>query len=126
MAAMQNTGKYVFTKGLKELRFHLCQQSEGSSALRYAMRLSTQRTLSGLDHRLRLALDRVAGWLTGWIRSFLTRAYPTMKRNNAYTPILIREALGVEPKVWARYGDYLCPSGLKGATDIWQSTEGRR
>lgn len=37
-------------------------------------------------------------------RSFLTRAYPTMKRHNPHTPILIREALGVEPKVWARYG----------------------
>lgn len=37
-------------------------------------------------------------------RSFLTRAYPTMKKNNPHTPILIREALDVEPKVWARYG----------------------
>jgi len=36
-------------------------------------------------------------------RAFLTRAYPTMKKNNPYTPILIREALGVEPKIWARY-----------------------
>jgi len=26
-----------------------------------------------------------------------------MKKNNPYTPILIREALGVEPKVYARY-----------------------
>ena len=36
-------------------------------------------------------------------RNFLTRAYPTMKKNNPHIPILIREALGVEPKVWARY-----------------------
>ena len=36
-------------------------------------------------------------------RAFLTRAYPTMKKNNPHTPILIREALGVEPKIWARY-----------------------
>ncbi|MCJ1408405.1 hypothetical protein MMC19_002480 [Ptychographa xylographoides] len=36
-------------------------------------------------------------------RSFLTRAYPTMKKNNPHTPIMLREALGVEPKVYARY-----------------------
>ena len=27
-----------------------------------------------------------------------------MKKNNPNTPILIREATGVAPKVWARYG----------------------
>ncbi|OQV01987.1 Mitochondrial ribosomal protein L51 / S25 / CI-B8 domain-containing protein [Cladophialophora immunda] len=37
-------------------------------------------------------------------RSFLKRAYPTMKHHNPHIPILIREATGVEPKVWARYG----------------------
>ena len=26
-----------------------------------------------------------------------------MKKNNPHTPILIREAAGVEPKLWARY-----------------------
>ncbi|CAK7207506.1 hypothetical protein SEUCBS139899_010316 [Sporothrix eucalyptigena] len=36
-------------------------------------------------------------------RSFLTRAYPTMKKNNPNTPILIREAQGTLPKVYARY-----------------------
>ncbi|KAL8998962.1 MAG: hypothetical protein Q9169_002068 [Polycauliona sp. 2 TL-2023] len=64
------SGKYTFTKALKEVRFHLCQTSEHSAAT----------------------------------RSFLTRAYPTMKKNNPHTPIMIREALGVEPKVFARYG----------------------
>ncbi|KHO00156.1 NADH:ubiquinone oxidoreductase 10.5kD subunit [Metarhizium album ARSEF 1941] len=37
------------------------------------------------------------------VRSFLTRAYPTMKKNNPQTPILIREAQGTLPKVYARY-----------------------
>jgi len=37
------------------------------------------------------------------VRSFLTRAYPTMKHHNPYTPIMIREAAGVEPRVYARY-----------------------
>ncbi|KAK2075166.1 hypothetical protein P8C59_009314 [Phyllachora maydis] len=36
-------------------------------------------------------------------RSFLTRAYPTMKKNNPSTPILLREASGTLPKVYARY-----------------------
>ncbi|KXL47395.1 hypothetical protein M433DRAFT_59301 [Acidomyces richmondensis BFW] len=63
------SGKYVFTKGLKELRFLHCQTSEHSNA----------------------------------VRSFLTRAYPTMKHHNPHIPILIREASGVEPRVYARY-----------------------
>jgi len=40
-------------------------------------------------------------------RSFLKRAYPTMKHHNPNTPILIRECTGVEPKLWARYGQHL-------------------
>jgi hypothetical protein len=36
-------------------------------------------------------------------RSFLTRAYPTMKHHNPYIPIMIREAMGIEPRVYARY-----------------------
>lgn len=29
------SGKYAFTKGLKEVRFHFCQTSEPSAAVRY-------------------------------------------------------------------------------------------
>ncbi|KAK5663224.1 hypothetical protein OQA88_6642 [Cercophora sp. LCS_1] len=36
-------------------------------------------------------------------RSFLLRAYPIMKKNNPVTPILLREAQGTLPKVYARY-----------------------
>ncbi|KAI1116591.1 NADH dehydrogenase, alpha subcomplex, subunit 2 [Nemania sp. NC0429] len=36
-------------------------------------------------------------------RTFLNRAYPTMKKNNPHTPILMREAAGTIPKVYARY-----------------------
>ncbi|KAM5346817.1 hypothetical protein ACJ41O_009822 [Fusarium nematophilum] len=63
------SGKYAFTKSLREVRFLLCQTSEQSAA----------------------------------VRSFLMRAYPTMKRNNPNVPILIREAAGTQPKVYARY-----------------------
>jgi hypothetical protein len=38
-------------------------------------------------------------------RSFLARAYPTMKKNNPNTPIMIREAAGTQPRVYARYGE---------------------
>ncbi|THV75284.1 hypothetical protein D6D28_01967 [Aureobasidium pullulans] len=61
--------KQSFSKALKELRFHHCQTSESSAA----------------------------------VRSFLTQQYSAMKKANPHTPILIREALEVEPRVWARY-----------------------
>ncbi len=34
-AAYTMSGKYIFTKSLKEVRFHLCQSSEHSAAVRY-------------------------------------------------------------------------------------------
>ena len=37
-------------------------------------------------------------------RNFLNRSYPTMKKHNPHTPIMIREASGIEPTVFARYG----------------------
>ncbi|KAJ5143337.1 NADH dehydrogenase (complex I) alpha subcomplex subunit 2 [Penicillium bovifimosum] len=63
------SGKYVFSQGLKELRFLFCQTSEASAAT----------------------------------RSFLNRAYPTMKKHNPQTPIMMREAAGTPPRVFARY-----------------------
>ncbi|KAM3506832.1 hypothetical protein MY11210_007381 [Beauveria gryllotalpidicola] len=37
------------------------------------------------------------------VRNFLVRAYPTMKKNNPNIPIMMREAAGTVPKVFARY-----------------------
>jgi len=37
------------------------------------------------------------------VRSFLSRAYPTMKKNNPHTPIMLRDAAGTQPRVYARY-----------------------
>ncbi|KAK0613068.1 hypothetical protein B0T17DRAFT_542717, partial [Bombardia bombarda] len=67
------SGKYAFTKTLKEVRFLFCQTAEHSAAT----------------------------------RSFLTRAYPIMKKNNPLTPIMLREAAGTSPRcmhdmVWTR------------------------
>lgn len=81
--------KYAFAQGLKELRFHLCQKSEHSAAARWAMLFT---------------LDVLEWWTDVCDRQFLLRTYPTMKKHNPHTPILIREALDVQPKVWARYG----------------------
>ncbi|KIN04480.1 hypothetical protein OIDMADRAFT_156467 [Oidiodendron maius Zn] len=40
---------------------------------------------------------------SGATRSFLARAYPTMKKNNPNIPIMLREAAGTQPQVFARY-----------------------
>ncbi|EMR11442.1 hypothetical protein PNEG_00461 [Pneumocystis murina B123] len=36
-------------------------------------------------------------------RLFIRKAYPILKKNNPYIPVLIREALGVSPMLWVRY-----------------------
>lgn len=36
-------------------------------------------------------------------RSFLARAYPTLKKNNPQIPIMIRGAAGTHPRVYARF-----------------------
>jgi len=46
-------------------------------------------------------------------RSFLARAYPTMKKNNPHTPIMLREAAGTQPRVYARYGQPFHPGNCK-------------
>ncbi|CDO57171.1 NI8M subunit of mitochondrial NADH:ubiquinone oxidoreductase (complex I), putative [Geotrichum candidum] len=37
------------------------------------------------------------------LRKFLNRAYPVMKKHNPATPVLVREAFGVRPTVFARF-----------------------
>ncbi|KAF3910094.1 hypothetical protein AA313_de0202442 [Arthrobotrys entomopaga] len=37
------------------------------------------------------------------LRSFITKSYPSMKKTNPNIPILIREAQGMPPRVFARY-----------------------
>ncbi|KAK6355376.1 hypothetical protein TWF696_004485 [Orbilia brochopaga] len=47
------------------------------------------------------------------LRSFITKSYPAMKKSNPDIPILIREAQGVPPRVFARYG-------LQALTNVFQ------
>lgn len=82
--------KYAFTQGLRELRFHLCPQASASDATRFVAWQQIRQ----------IQLMTIC-------RAFLKRAYPTMKHHNPNTPILIRECTGVEPKIWARYGQHL-------------------
>lgn len=91
------SGKYAFTKTLKEVRFHMCHTGKQSDPLRYATMTWDHRTLVFSRWTEREANHDD-------LRNFLLRAYPTMKKNNPHTPIMIREALDVEPKVYARYG----------------------
>lgn len=105
------SSKYAFTKSLKEVRFLFCQTSEHSAATRFGaslvppllpfpLRILTEVNLFGLtefDPSLRVYPYKIN-------RSFLMRAYPTMKKNNPHTPIMLREAQGTEPRVFARYG----------------------
>ncbi|KAI9823469.1 MAG: hypothetical protein M1832_002480 [Thelocarpon impressellum] len=82
--------KYAFAPTLRELRFLFCQTGEPSASTRYSPLPSLpERSISVVDSDEK--------------RSFLTRAYPTMKKANPHTPILIRGALGVGPRVWARH-----------------------
>ncbi|OQE17967.1 hypothetical protein PENSTE_c019G04833 [Penicillium steckii] len=69
------SGKYVFTKGLKELRFLFCQTSEQSAATRQALPSANSDPIL---------------------------PDPTIK-HNPHTPIMMREASGTEPRVFARY-----------------------
>ncbi|KFY18297.1 hypothetical protein V491_04809 [Pseudogymnoascus sp. VKM F-3775] len=91
------SGKYAFTKGLKEVRFLLCQTGEASNATRCDSPKRAPLFFETNPHCARSAIEY------GLHRSFLARAYPTMKKNNPSTPIMIREAAGTQPQVFARY-----------------------
>eukprot|EP00657_Telonema_sp_P-1_P010007 TRINITY_DN4297_c0_g1_i1.p1 TRINITY_DN4297_c0_g1~~TRINITY_DN4297_c0_g1_i1.p1 ORF type:complete len:129 (-),score=37.17 TRINITY_DN4297_c0_g1_i1:230-616(-) len=65
--AMSKAGQLA--KGIKELRFIFCAQSEGSANM----------------------------------RNFINSSYSSLKSANPTTPILVRNANGVEPAMHARY-----------------------
>jgi hypothetical protein len=134
------SGRYAFTQTVKELRFLFCQTSEHSAPVRFVhdlclpialpTPLSTHnRTPSALNAGQRLSLRpcsfsgalfklRILTYFCR-TRSFLTRAYPTMKKNNPHVPILIREGKGVLPKIYARYGELSLRSSKGTGTVGW-------
>jgi hypothetical protein len=109
------SGRYAFAKGLKEVRFLFCQTGDHSSATRCVIPSSS--------------LGNPTLTSTCAPRSFLTRAYPIMKKNNPAIPIMLREAQGTLPKIYARYGRCSCLSARVprvGSLTRIQSSEGRR
>jgi hypothetical protein len=115
--------KYAFGQGLKELRFLFCQTSEHSAATRYVLTTTTTTGACAYEW-LSWHDDIVALLADSMYRNFLTRSYPTMKKHNPHTPILIREANGTEPTLYARFGalhtDGRCRLGLMIAYRLWQ------
>ena len=83
-----------------------CSARPANTALRQGMRLHhTRRSSEGVANAI--AHYGVTGdeqKLTSRCRSFLTRSYPAMKKANPSIPIMIREASGTEPTVYARFG----------------------
>lgn len=51
-----------------------------------------------------------------------------MKKHNPETPIMIREALDVTPKVWARYGQFFGTRHTENTANemgrVWQGEDG--
>lgn len=88
-------------QSLKELRVHMCQSSASSQGLRS---VNAFHFVSGYYIWLTI-------WLTNsgqFLRSFILSKYPSIKAANPDLKVLIREARGVEPRVFARFGKWRC------------------
>lgn len=70
------------------------QRNHGAMASKYAFSTALRE--------LRIQFCQTSEPSNG-IRTFLKTAYPVMKKHNPHIPILIREAAGVQPRVFARY-----------------------
>lgn len=110
--------KYAFGAGLKELRFLFCQTSEHSAATRYALHHIEDSGSEAHSMALRKEPAVHGTMLTNVCRNFLTKSYPTMKKHNPHTPIMIREASGTEPTVYARFGASHMRDGLDQALTV--------
>jgi hypothetical protein len=119
-------------KSLKELRVHMCQTSPSSQGLRYVF-------LSGITrigirklmrkpyclHAFDLFVEMVTPKLGSWPginryanRQFVLSNYPALKSSNPDLKVLIREARGIEPRVFARFGE----TRIRNVTLRWSLT----
>lgn len=96
------------SRNLKELRFLFCQTSPTSAQTRHlyfslsfqwiwVIFLSRFNPLKSITIPLLLALRLC--------RQFVLKNYKDLKTMNPKFPILIRECSGVDPQLWARYGN---------------------
>ena len=76
-----------FGSHVKELRLHLCLSGDSSEGVRYSHICLMNWTSICLIYR-----------------EFVGKHYRSVKQSNPNLPILIREAKGIEPKLWARFG----------------------
>ena len=77
-----------FGSHLKELRLHLCQQGASSQGVRFVIEFYWKWFLIFLLN----------------YSDFINKYYASIKNINPKLPILVREAEGIEPRLWARYG----------------------
>ncbi|EDW54241.1 NADH dehydrogenase [ubiquinone] 1 alpha subcomplex subunit 2 isoform X1 [Drosophila sechellia] len=76
------------------------------------MRITLSRLASFTSKlkELRIILDPKGDTSKG-AREYVERFYPNLKKSNPDLPILVRECSGVQPRLYARYGNARrCPS----------------
>ena len=83
---------------VKELRLHLCQKSQSSQGLRYV----PPPPRNDLRARSRFRLAPNASLKPS---QFILSTYPQLRSSNPNLKIMIREASGVEPKAFVRFGE---------------------
>lgn len=93
-----------FGPQLKELRIHLSQTDAASKGVRY-IKLNLFLELQSIITQSQIS--NVFFVVVLCCRDFIASGYVGLKKENPKLPILIRECEGVQPRVWARYGNYL-------------------
>ena len=88
----------ALSRNVREVRLHLCQTSKSSNGVRYVkchdflalvQAVYCQNAMYTIDH----------------FREFIQQHYVQVKQSNPRLPFLIRECSGVEPRLYARYGE---------------------
>lgn len=95
------------SRNLKELRILFSPSSPSSSSTRFS--------LFDIHSNFGIAIFIVSIMFSfsfvfvqiSYGRAFIENNYKDLKTKNPKLPILIREATGIEPQLWARYGNLL-------------------
>lgn len=90
---MAGAWRASLSRSLRELRLHMCQTSESSSGVRWE---STTPAWVCVFFRDVVEFG---------CRQFVEDHYVPLKKANPTFPILVRECSGIQPRMWARYGE---------------------
>ena len=71
---------------------------------RINQRIQSSQEHSGFPKAVRVSV--VYDIASKFFREFIEKFYVPLKENNPKFPILIRESSGIQPKVYARYGEW--------------------